>query len=196
MIVRRENLIYKIKGKAITSLSIDQNRATFNGRASIEDVTDPDFPIEIDGNATLQVKMTDNGEPGSADSLAVTIWNMTGGLWFASHWDDVETLEQTIGGGNLVVRSSRYLPKTGISGSEFSPRHPPIPLSIVLLSAPCRFLIQFPVLPEVDYAIERSRDLIVWTHLTTVMSFTNEVLFFDTPDAVGAGQYYRVRPSR
>ncbi|HEV8158637.1 MAG TPA: hypothetical protein VGP58_06380 [Pyrinomonadaceae bacterium] len=48
--------------------------------------------------------MTDRGEPGGSDSIAVTLWDRNGGLWFASKWDGVKTVEQTLGGGNLQVR--------------------------------------------------------------------------------------------
>ncbi len=59
--------------------------------------------VSVDGNATLQVTMTDAGEPGSSDSIAVTVWNKSGGVWFASAWDGTKTTEQLLGGGNLQV---------------------------------------------------------------------------------------------
>jgi len=78
--------------------------ATFNGKASIQDITDPYNPISIDGNATLQVTMTDRGDPGTKDSIGITLWNKSGGLWFSSNWNGKQTVEQTLGGGNLVMR--------------------------------------------------------------------------------------------
>ncbi|MBA3335394.1 MAG: tandem-95 repeat protein, partial [Acidobacteria bacterium] len=106
---------YQIKGNAMTSLvskfatSTTPGTATFNGKANIQDITfanDPVNPrvISVDGGASLQVVMTDRGEPGSSDSIAVTLWDKNGGLWFASKWDGVKTVEQTLGGGNLQVR--------------------------------------------------------------------------------------------
>ena len=56
------------------------------------------------GRAVLQVTMTDRGEPGRTDSIAVTVWNRSGGLWFTSRWDGVRTVEQELAGGNLIVR--------------------------------------------------------------------------------------------
>ena len=58
--------------------------------------------------------MTDMGEPGSEDKIAITVWNKTGGLWFASNWDGTRTVEQTLAGGNLKVHggSSCELPFT------------------------------------------------------------------------------------
>jgi len=68
--------------------------ATFNGKASIQDITDPLNPMSIDGNATLQVTMTDKGEPGSSDTIGITVWNKSGGLWFSSNWNGTKTVEQ------------------------------------------------------------------------------------------------------
>jgi hypothetical protein len=99
--------VYQIKGNSMTSLNVKTSSvggtATFNGKASIQDITNPTSPFSVDGNAALQVIMTDKGEPGSTDSIAITVGNKAGGLWFASNFNGVKTLEQTLGGGNLVV---------------------------------------------------------------------------------------------
>jgi uncharacterized protein len=97
--------VYQIKGNVLSSLVVDQEAgiAIFNGRASIQDVTDSDNPVDVAGNTTLQVTLTDQGEPGSSDSIAITVWNKDGGLYFSSHWDGVRTVEQFLAGGNLVV---------------------------------------------------------------------------------------------
>jgi MBG domain/MBG domain (YGX type) len=110
-IVRSGGRVYQIKGNSMTSLSNQVNSSTgqggtstFNGKASIQDITIPAAPISVDGNASLQVTMTDNGEPGSNDTIGITVWNKNGGLWFSSNWSGTKTLEQLLGGGNLVVR--------------------------------------------------------------------------------------------
>jgi len=99
--------VYQIKGNSMTSLAAKTNSvggtATFNGKASIQDITNPLSPISVDGNAALQVTMTDNGEPGSSDTIGITVWNKSGGLWFSSNWASTKTVEQLLGGGNLVV---------------------------------------------------------------------------------------------
>jgi hypothetical protein len=111
-IIRNNGRVYQIKGNSMTSLSIKlppppattpAPTATFNGKANIQDITNPLAPISIDGNATLQVTMTDNGEPGSSDTIAITVWNKSGGMWFSSSWTGTTTLEQILGGGNLQV---------------------------------------------------------------------------------------------
>jgi hypothetical protein len=111
-IVRNNGRTYQIKGNAMTSLTTNlavtvphpYPTAVFNGKANIQDITNPLLPSSVDGNATLQVQMTDKGEPGSSDSIAVTVWNKAGGLWFSSNWNGTKTIEQTLGGGNLQVR--------------------------------------------------------------------------------------------
>ena len=99
--------VYQVKGNAMSSLlatpTAKPTAATFNGKANIRDITDPLDPKTVDGNAALQVTMKDNGEPGSTDTIGITVWNKAGGLWYSSAWDGVKTVEQTIDGGNLVV---------------------------------------------------------------------------------------------
>jgi hypothetical protein len=51
--------------------------------------------------------MTDRGEPGSADSIAITLLNKSGGMSFSSDWNGVKTIEQVLGkgAGNLQVHN-------------------------------------------------------------------------------------------
>jgi hypothetical protein len=114
-IIRNGGRVYQIKGNSMTSLSTKPcttandasltcpGLATFNGKANIQDITNPTSPLSIDGNATLQVTMTDNGEPGKNDTIGITVWNKSGGLWFTSNWNGTKTVEQLLAGGNLVV---------------------------------------------------------------------------------------------
>lgn len=110
VIIRNGGRVYQIKGNAMTSLGTDMRMtsnhpfptATFNGKANIQDITNPLNVISIDGNTTLQVTMTDQGNNG--DAISVTVWNKGGGIWYASNWNGTKTIEQTLGGGNLVVR--------------------------------------------------------------------------------------------
>jgi hypothetical protein len=127
VIIRNNGRVYQIKGNSMTSLVINYCpksptpcsapvspctgtalatcpiAATFNGRASIQDITDPLNPISIDGNATLQVTMTDYGSPGTSDTIGITVWNKSGGMWFSSHWNTTRTIEQLLDGGALAV---------------------------------------------------------------------------------------------
>jgi hypothetical protein len=98
--------VYQIKANAMTSLAVQSGpgTATFNGKASIQDITNPLASISVEGNANPQVIIDDNGEPGSSDTIGITFWNKNGGLWFGSNRNDVKTVEQTMGGGNLIAR--------------------------------------------------------------------------------------------
>ena len=105
VIIRNNGRVYQIKGNSMTSLAVQActatgcptstspSTATFNGKASIQDITDPLNPISIDGGATLQVTMTDKGSPGMYDSIAITVWNKAGGMWFSSNWTGTTTAE-------------------------------------------------------------------------------------------------------
>jgi hypothetical protein len=103
--------VYQVKGNQMNSLSVNSTKsnshpyptAVFTGKASIQDITDPSLPVSVDGNATLLVSMTDAGEPGSSDKIAITVWNKNGGLWYSSNWNGTITIEQLLGGGNLKI---------------------------------------------------------------------------------------------
>ncbi len=103
--------IYQAKGNVMSSLAVNDNTAVFTGKCSLQDITDPDYPVDVTGGggATLQFAMTDNGEPGLEDLISITIWKRDGGLWFTNLWDNDAFLpvEQTLNGGNLVVKSAK-----------------------------------------------------------------------------------------
>jgi hypothetical protein len=107
--------VYQVKGNVMTSLSTNGVAnpspttpaiATFNGKANIQDITDPLNVISLDANTTLSVIMTDKGEPGNTDEIGITVFNKAGGIWFASSWSGTQTVKQVLGGGNIVVHSS------------------------------------------------------------------------------------------
>lgn len=99
--------IYQIKSNKTNSLSVQsQGKAVFNMQASIQDITDPDNPVSLEGNASLQIEITDNGEPGKADMIGISLLSRNGGLWYSSNWNGVKTVETTLSGGNLVVRGA------------------------------------------------------------------------------------------
>jgi hypothetical protein len=104
IIIRSGGRVYQIKSNAISSLGVAVPKANFTGKANIRDITNPLNPISVDGNATLQLWLTDNGELGSKDTLGIQVLNKNGGTWFASNWNGTKTVEQNLGGGNLVVR--------------------------------------------------------------------------------------------
>jgi hypothetical protein len=114
-IVRSGGRVYQIKGNAMSSLTTTPcssgsatttcpAKATFNGKANLQDITNPLAPVSLGGNLPLQVTMTDSGEPGSSDTIGIQQSNSNGSLLFSSKWSGTNTVEQLLGGGNLVVR--------------------------------------------------------------------------------------------
>src|SRR2546428_10628866 len=119
--------VYQIKGNSMTSLAAYQLvnsawvsgctgatssspcKAQFNGKASIQDITNPVVPLSVpgSGNSPLQFNMTDYGTPGSSDTIRITLWNGSGagGIWFSNNWVGTPpaTVEQVLSGGNLEV---------------------------------------------------------------------------------------------
>ncbi len=65
-------------------------------------MTDPNAPVALGGNLTLQITMTDKGEPGTKDTIGVTLWDGNK-LRFSSEWNGAKTVETMLAGGNLVV---------------------------------------------------------------------------------------------
>jgi hypothetical protein len=107
---------YQIKSNSMTSLGVDITNpstpvAVFVSKANLKDITDPLNPISLGGNLTLQVNMTDNGEPGHNDKIAISLWEGSV-LLYSSNWTGTSTAEILLGGGNLVVHSSVNLGNT------------------------------------------------------------------------------------
>jgi hypothetical protein len=76
--------------------------ANIASKATLTDITNPNNPIQLGGNQTLNVTLTDKGNPGSSDSIGITLWNGNT-LLFSSEWTGSKTMEDTLSGGNLVV---------------------------------------------------------------------------------------------
>jgi hypothetical protein len=98
---------YQIKANAMTSLGVNiaTQTAVFISKANLTDITNPLTPVSLSGNLKLQVNMTDNGEPGLNDKIAISLWDGST-LWYSSNWTGTATTEMLLGGGNLVVHSS------------------------------------------------------------------------------------------
>jgi autotransporter-associated beta strand protein len=113
--------VYQVKGNALNTLwaipgiGAIPAWASFSGKASIQDITDPLAPVAVDGNATVKVDMTDRTDAGTGDAIAITIWNKTGGLWFASNWNGIFTEQQVLAGGNININNGASLLEAIIS---------------------------------------------------------------------------------
>jgi putative Ig domain-containing protein len=75
--------------------------ADFRAKANLSDVTGPEA-VSVAGNLSLRLTLTDKGEPGSSDSIGVTVWDGST-LVFSSKWTGAQTVEQLLAGGNTVV---------------------------------------------------------------------------------------------
>jgi hypothetical protein len=119
IVYRSGGLIYQIKSNAIDSLGIVRKTPTgatctgsvsstcwglgdFRSKATLVNVTNPLNPVTISGNLSLQLTLTDKGEPGSNDTVAVSLYNGST-LVFSSEWNGKTTVERLLAGGNLVV---------------------------------------------------------------------------------------------
>jgi len=110
VIVRHGGRVYQIKSTSITSLGVQPLpcinapcTAQFVAKASVQDITNPLLPISVEGNATIQMNMHDQGEPGSSDTIGFTVYDKNNALMFSSNWTGATTAEQLLAGGNVVV---------------------------------------------------------------------------------------------
>jgi hypothetical protein len=111
VIVRGANgRVYQIKGNQMDTLTVNnanlnERTAVYTGKANLTDITDPLNPISLGGGHSFQMKLTDKGEAGMTDTIGITLYaNGNGSLLFSSNWDGTKTVEQSLGGGNVVVR--------------------------------------------------------------------------------------------
>lgn len=84
--------------------------ASFIGKAGIQDITNPLAPVNVDDNVTVKMEMTDRSEAGTGDAIAITIWNKTGALLFASNWNGWRNDDQVLAGGDIRVNNGSLLP--------------------------------------------------------------------------------------
>ncbi len=201
--LRSDERVYQIKSSALTSLAVQDNRSVFTARVVISDVTGPGKGITVDKQATLQVLLTDRGEPGRNDSLAVAVWDRDDRLWFSSHWNGRRTVEQTLGGGNLKIHSkgpgSKALARTAPGGFGAGFNGPWIeggagggsPALANASQTPRDYRIAFPARPGTEYLIEASSDLITWTPVARVPSLSDRIVYIDSSDA--PLRFYRAR---
>jgi hypothetical protein len=108
IIFRDGTHIYQIKTTSTDTLAVNTSNskamtAAWTSKATLTDITNPLAPVSIGGNYQLQIAITDKGEPGTADSVAFTLWNGNT-LLFSSNWNGAKTVEQVLGGGNIQIR--------------------------------------------------------------------------------------------
>jgi hypothetical protein len=131
IIVRKGGHVYQFKANSLTTLGVQYWNSTtkawgsapggtctttataacpvqanFQAKANLNDVTGP-TAISLGGNLTLQMALTDYGEPGSTgpgpDTIGITVYDSTSKLLFSSQWNNTQTVQKLLDGGNLVA---------------------------------------------------------------------------------------------
>jgi hypothetical protein len=102
VVVRHGGSNYQIKATEMQSLVADPitGQAELIAQAKLTNLA---TGVVVGTNLTLDLVMTDNGEPGSADTFALTLWNSASQLYYSSSWNGVLTSQQLLRGGNLQV---------------------------------------------------------------------------------------------
>jgi len=78
----------------------------FTSKANLVEIVNG-LPVSIEGNANLQVDMTDMGVEGSnLDKIGITLFRRAGGIWFSTEWNGSKTLQRNIISGNVYISSS------------------------------------------------------------------------------------------
>ena len=113
--------LFQIKTNSMSSLGLnisDPNKKTavFTSKANLKNLTTGE---SLGGNLQLQVKITDRGEPGSNDDIAITLWDGNT-LLYSSNWTGTSTSPLLLSGGNLVVKSGFGLKSGEIATSIIS----------------------------------------------------------------------------
>jgi Bacterial Ig-like domain (group 3)/Galactose oxidase, central domain len=103
--------VYQVKGNALSSLTANAvakptaakpSTATFVGKASIQDVTDPNNTTPVDGGVSFVVQMTDAGSPGKNDQISFQV-TKGGTMYFISNFSGGLAVQQLLAGGDLSV---------------------------------------------------------------------------------------------
>jgi hypothetical protein len=98
---------YVITTNSIASLSVNGLKANFAAKANVvELVTNPDntvTAVNLDGNCTLQLAVTDSNSTTTKDTLALTVNKSSGGLCFSSNWVTNKRVEKAITSGGIKI---------------------------------------------------------------------------------------------
>ncbi len=140
VIFRRGNQIYQIKTNAMSSLGIDgsdpcSHKAVFTSKANLTNVTISANSVTIYGGLQLQVTLTDNGDPGVADMIGITLYNGSD-LIYSSSWPVSMTEELNLLGGNIVVNDGLKCNATDVTHTIItSDKNPSLTGDVVTFTA-------------------------------------------------------------
>jgi hypothetical protein len=77
---RQSQSIYRAGDAVARTMSSDGQLVAFLRRTESDGL----HVNQINGNVSRLVAMDYNGEPGTSDTIGITVWNKNGGLWFSS----------------------------------------------------------------------------------------------------------------
>jgi len=104
---------YLIKSNSIATFSrISPGIANFTAKASIQDITNPNSIISVEGGSLMQVTACAPGVAcpggpavtGSAGAIAIQVnSSKTGAVWFSNGWDGRQTVPQNAAAGLVAI---------------------------------------------------------------------------------------------
>lgn len=108
--------VFQIKGNAMSSMGVDNatGKANLVCKANLKNLTTGE---DLGGGHSLELKMSDNGEPGTGDLLAISLYKTDGTLLFSSDWTGKATREKGILSGNIRV-SGGYTATATVAAQE------------------------------------------------------------------------------
>ncbi|MFO1498234.1 MAG: hypothetical protein U1G07_07570 [Verrucomicrobiota bacterium] len=187
VIVRAKDRVCYLDSLSMSSLVFDKKKATLTGKGRITTLIGKNRQV-LDNNASFQIKMSDNGLFIPRDTIAITIWNSAGALWFASNWDGAKAIEQTLAQGELLVLTS-------LSGllSESSPGKAGPALSLTRSStAPGGLELIFPAQSVSAYVLEATTDLIYWTPVHPFTAQEDGTMVLELQTSEQPAKFYRL----
>ena len=176
-VVNGEVRLFQIKGNSMQSMGVNTSNpnsklANFTCKANLNDVTDPLNIIGYGGGHTFEVKLTDNGEPGTLDSIAITLYTSSGTLLMSSNWVTINTVQKKIANGNIQVSGVSASSPRGVELSpivtapvsfnvEVAPNPSPDRFTIVVRSSNENDAVIMRVLNSIGQVVEIKRNVIL-----------------------------------
>jgi hypothetical protein len=104
---------YRVKSNSLVSLvrqlginATNPGTASLTSKANITDVTNPNSPVSVEGNATIQFDVTDQYNDAPGDTVAITVYGKDGGVVYSNYFIPAtgKTKQQGISTGDVVIR--------------------------------------------------------------------------------------------
>ena len=102
---------YLINSNSVSRWSVGtptRKQASFTSIANLAEQFADGTIVNIEGGNDLQITMTDGGNDGKYDKIAITLQRKSGGIWFTSNLAGSKTIEQLLTSGNVYVSTASY----------------------------------------------------------------------------------------